>query len=172
MKIVTGDIFKEDFTRASVVTLYLLPDLNQQLRPQLLAMKPGTRIVSHMWDMGEWEPDEAFSAGGSEAFLWIVPAPVSGRWKLNDNRFFEGEVELVQFFQRIGGTVTIRGKSQPVTGAYINGATLGFTFQDTDGAIRSVRARVDGDRLEGQLRFPGNVTQLSGRRAGPGAVGR
>jgi len=164
VRIVTGDIFKEDFTRASVVTLYLLPDLNQQLRPQLLAMKPGTRVVSHMWDMGEWEPDEAFASDGSEAFLWIVPARVQGRWKLRDDRFFEGEVELVQFFQRIGGTITIRGKSQPITGAYVNGPTIGFTFQDTDGAIRSVRARVDGDRMSGQLRFPGNIALLTGRR--------
>lgn len=171
VKIVTGDIFKEDFTRASVVTLYLLPELNQQLRPQLLAMKPGTRIVSHMWDMGEWEPDEAFAADGSEAFLWIVPARVAGRWKLTDDRFFEGEAEIVQFFQRIGGTITIRGKTQPLTGAYVNGATVGFTFKDTDGAIRSVRARMDGDRLDGQLRFPGNITQLSGRRTAPGPVG-
>ncbi len=164
VRIVTGDIFKEDFTSASVITLYLLPELNQQLRPQLLAMKPGTRIVSHMWDMGEWEPDEAFAADGSEAFLWIVPARVAGRWKLSDGGFFDGEVEFVQFFQRIGGTITIRGKSQPVTGAYVNGPVVGFTFQDADGAIRSVRARVDGDRLSGQLRFPGNIVPLTGRR--------
>jgi len=162
--IITGDIFKEDFTRASVVTLYLLPDLNQQLRPQLLALKPGTRVVSHMWDMGEWEPDEAIAADGSEAFMWIVPARVAGRWKLRDDRFFEGEVELVQFFQRIGGTVTIKGKTQPITGAYVNGPTIGFTFQDSDGAVRSVRAQVNGDRMSGQLRFPGSITPLTGQR--------
>ena len=162
--IITGDIFKEDFTRATVVTLYLLPDLNQQLRPQLLALKPGTRIVSHMWDMGEWEPDEAFATDGSEAFLWIVPARVAGKWQLRDNQFFAGEVEFVQFFQRIGGTITIRGRTQPLTGAYVNGATVGFTFQDTDGAVRSVRAQVNGERLGGQLRFPGNITPLTGER--------
>src|SRR6185295_3767423 len=71
--IVRGDIFNEDFSRATIVTLYLLPDLNQQLRPQLLAMKPGTRIVSHLWDMGEWEADDAVRLEQSEAFLWIVP---------------------------------------------------------------------------------------------------
>ena len=80
--------------RASVVTLYLLPDLNYQLRPTLLDMKPGTRVVSHMWDMGEWEPDEAFVVEGSEAFLWIVPARVAGRWTLRDDRGFEGEVDI------------------------------------------------------------------------------
>ena len=71
--IIEGDIFKEDFSAATVVTLYLLPDLNQQLRPQMLRMKPGTRVVSHIWDMGEWEPDEAIRSSETEAFLWIVP---------------------------------------------------------------------------------------------------
>ncbi len=84
--IIQGDIFKEDFSRATVVTLYLLPDLNQQLRPQLLAMKPGTRVVSHAWDMGEWEPDATQRIGDSEAFLWIVPARVEGRWTLARRR--------------------------------------------------------------------------------------
>src|SRR4029079_390074 len=94
VRIIEGDIFKEDFSKATVVTLYLLPDLNYQLRPQLLSMTPGTRVVSHMWDMGEWEPDEAFVVEGSEAFLWIVPARVAGRWSLRDDHGFEGEAEL------------------------------------------------------------------------------
>jgi len=163
-KIVTGDIFKEDFSKATVVTMYLLPDLNFQLRPQLLAMKPGTRVVSHMWDMGEWEPDEEFVAAGSEAFLWIVPAKVAGRWTLRDEGGWEAEASITQKFQRIGGTLTVRGKSQPLLGAYVNGTTLGFTFEDSDGAIRSVRVQVSGDRLAGQLRFAGNLTALTGRK--------
>jgi len=162
--IVTGDIFKEDFTRASVVTLYLLPELNQQLRPQLLGLRPGTRVVSYRWDMGEWEPDQVASVQGDEAFLWIVPARAAGRWQLADDRFFSGEVEFVQLFQRLGGTITIRGKARAIVGAYVNGAVLGFTFEDVDGAVRTVRARVDGDRLAGELRFPGNVRPLTGRR--------
>jgi SAM-dependent methyltransferase len=164
VKIIRGDIFKEDFSKATVVTLYLLPDLNFQLRPQLLKMKPGTRIVSHMWDMGEWEPDEAFAVEGSDAFLWVVPAPVAGRWLVRNDDGWEGELSLTQQFQRIGGTLTLRGKAQPLLGAYVNGATLGFTFVDTDGAVRSARAQIDGNALSGQLRFPGNVTRISGRR--------
>ena len=164
VKIVQGDIFKEDFSKATVVTLYLLPDLNYQLRPQLLAMKPGTRVVSHMWDMGEWEPDEAFSVEGSEAFLWIVPARVAGRWSLRDDKSWEAEIAITQQFQRIGGTITIRGKTQPLLGAYVNGGIVGFTFADSDGAIRSVRAQVDGDRMSGQLRFVGTVSMLTGRK--------
>jgi SAM-dependent methyltransferase len=163
--IIQGDIFKENFSKATVVTLYLLPDLNHQLRPQLLKMKPGTRVVSHMWDMGEWEPDEAVVEGESEAFLWIVPAQVAGRWTLRNQEGWEAEVRITQMFQRIGGTLTVKGKTQPLLGAYVNGATLGFTFEDSDGAIRSVRAQVDGDRLAGQLRFVGNVSHVNGRRA-------
>jgi len=162
--IIEGDIFKEDFTKATVVTLYLLPDLNYQLRPQILAMKPGTRVVSHMWDMGEWEPDEAFVVEGSEAFLWIVPAKVAGRWTVRDDRGFTGEANITQEYQRIGGTITLRGKTQPLLGAYINGATMGFTFVDSDGAIKSVRAQVNGNKLMGQLRFVSNVTMLDGQR--------
>jgi SAM-dependent methyltransferase len=162
--IVEGDIFKEDFSKATVVTMYLLPDLNYQLRPQLLAMKPGTRVVSHMWDMGEWEPDEAFVVGDGEAFLWVVPARVAGRWTLRDDRFFEGEVSITQEFQRIGGTITVRGTTRPLLGAYVSGATLGFTFQDADGAIKIVRAQVDGGKLRGELRFVGTITALTGER--------
>jgi len=163
--IIRGDIFKEDFSRATVVTLYLLPDLNQQLRPSLLAMKPGTRVVSHAWDMGEWEPDATSRIGESEAFLWIVPARVEGRWSLRDESgFFAGELELTQQFQRVGGTLTLRGKAQPVLGAYVEGDYLGFTFVDLDGGVRSVRARIDKDTLAGSLRFAGTLTAVSGRR--------
>ena len=162
--IVEGDIFKEDWSKATVLTLYLLPDLNYQLRPQVLAMRPGTRVVSHAWDMGEWEPDEAFNVEGNEAFLWIVPARVAGRWALRDDKSFEAEIALAQQFQRIGGTITRRGTTQPLLGAYVNGGIVGFTFVDSDGAIRSVRAQVDGNRLAGQLRFVGNVTMLTGRK--------
>jgi SAM-dependent methyltransferase len=163
--IVTGDIFKEDFSRASVVTMYLLPELNQQLRPQLLKMKPGTRIVSHMWDMGEWEPDEAFSVDDSDAYLWIVPAQVAGRWKLESERNAPAvEINLTQQFQRIGGTMTIGRTAQPLLGAYVRGDILGFTYVDRDGGVRSARVRVDGDSLRGHLRFAGNLTPLTGMR--------
>jgi SAM-dependent methyltransferase len=163
--IVQGDVFKEDFSRATVVTLYLLPDLNQQLRPQLLAMKPGTRVVSHAWDMGEWEPDATFRVAESEGFLWIVPARVEGRWALHDDGgLFAGEVELAQRFQRLGGTLTLRGRTQPLLGAYVDGEHLGFTFVGHDGGVRSVRVRVDGAALSGSLRFAGDLTRVTGYR--------
>jgi SAM-dependent methyltransferase len=163
--IIAGDIFKEDFSKASVVTMYLLPELNHQLRPQLLAMKPGTRIVSHMWDMGEWEADESFNMEGSDAHLWIVPAPVAGTWSLRDERgSWQAQVAVTQQFQRIGGTITTSGKTQPLLGPYVNGSYMGFTFIDSDGATRSMRAQVDGRTLAGQLRYAGNLTPVTGQR--------
>jgi SAM-dependent methyltransferase len=164
--IIQGDILSEDFSGASVVTLYLLPDLNQQLRPRILRMKPGTRVVSHLWDMGEWEPDDTLHAGESEAFIWTVPAQVGGRWMLSEHADrWEGELDITQQFQRVGGTLTIRGATQPLLGAYVQGATLGFTFVAPDGGVRSVRVRVDGDNLSGSLQFSGHATPIAGRRA-------
>ena len=116
--IIQGDIFKEDFSRATVVTLYLLPDLNQQLRPQLLEMKPGTRVVSHAWDMGEWEPDATQRIGEQRSVP--LDRPRAGRRPMDARGtqagFFVGELALTQHFQRVGGTLTLRGSAQPVLG--------------------------------------------------------
>ena len=84
VEIVEGDIFNQDFSAATVVTLYLLPELNAQLRPRILRLKPGTRVVSHLWDMGEWEADESFRVADSAAYLWVVPADVAGHWTLRE----------------------------------------------------------------------------------------
>ncbi len=163
--IVEGDIFKTDFTGASVVTLYLLPELNFQLRPQLLALKPGTRVVSHQWDMAEWEPDEAFRVADSDGFLWIVPADVAGRWTLagRDGRW-QGRLDLVQRFQRIGGTLTVKGRTQPLLGAWLRGANMGFTFVDDDGGVKSARLAIDGDAASGQVAFPGLLIAVTAIR--------
>jgi len=77
---------------------------------------------------------------------------------------WEAAVEITQRFQRIGGTLTIRGATQPLLGAYVQGATLGFTFVDTDGGVRSVRARIEGDGFSGSLQFSGHLTPIAGRR--------
>ena len=82
-KFIHGDIFQTDFGQATVVTLYLLPSLNVKLRPTLLKMKPGTRVVSHAFTMDEWQPDQTENVEGRTAYLWIVPAPVEGTWRWN-----------------------------------------------------------------------------------------
>ena len=82
--IITGDIFKEDFSKATVVTMYLLPDLNLKLRPTILKMKPGTRVTSHQFHMGDWDPDEKYSIEFRDAYLWYVPANVEGTWTFKE----------------------------------------------------------------------------------------
>ena len=78
VKIIAGDIFENDFSEATVVTLYLLPELNVKLRPSILKMRPGTRVVSHAFHMRDWEPDDVIYDNEREAFLWIVPATIAG----------------------------------------------------------------------------------------------
>ena len=82
VRIVHGDIFKEDFAKASVVTMYLLEELNAQLRPTILAMRPGTRVLSNTFSMGDWEPDQVIRAGTNTGYFWTVPAQVAGTWWL------------------------------------------------------------------------------------------
>jgi hypothetical protein len=82
--IITGDIFEENFSNATVVTLYLLPALNVRLRPIILKMKPGTRVVSHAFNMADWDPDERLNAESRDAFLWYVPANVEGTWSFQE----------------------------------------------------------------------------------------
>ena len=140
-----ADIFKSDFSRATVITLFLLPDLNLKLRPTLLQMKPGTRIVSNSFNMGDWDPDEVadMPQGSCEnswctALLWIVPAKVEGTHKVA-----QGELTLQQSFQKVTGTLkTPEGKSLPV-----DGKVVGDEVQLT-AAGRALRGKVNGKRLE------------------------
>ena len=165
VKIVTGDIFEKDFSEATVVTLYLLPELNLKLRPRILAMKPGTRVVSHQFKMGDWEPDETLQESFRDAYLWIVPANVAGRWTFKEERGdWTATADLVQSLQRVGGTLALGGKPQPLLSATLTGATLSFFFVDGDGQSRSVRGTVTGDRFEGWLRFPSYESRVTGQR--------
>lgn len=115
-----ADIFESDFSTATVVTLYLLPNLNLKLRPTLLAMKPGTRIASHAFDMGEWEADEVIRTDEATGYLWIVPARVSGRWafEIGDDRFASNLVQTFQTVSAQGGRLSsakLRGNSVTLT---------------------------------------------------------
>ena len=83
VKFVKADIFQTDFSQATVITMYLLPSLNIKLRPKILEMRPGTRVVSHAFNMEDWEPDQTATVDGRDAYLWIVPAKVAGHWKLS-----------------------------------------------------------------------------------------
>jgi Histone methylation protein DOT1 len=167
------DLFDTDIHEASVLTLYLLPDVNLQLRPRILSqLKPGTRVVSHDWDMGEWQPDAKAVVEGlakpvmprqaSTVYLWIVPARVAGSWSLQ----IEGagaeqalEVEFAQRFQEISGIARrTRGRTL-LQSAHLRGAEIRFAVIDeTRRPSEPLHffGRVYGDTMEG--------TTGSGRR--------
>lgn len=163
--IITGDIFVENFSRATVVTMYLLPDLNLKLRPLILAMKPGTRVTSHQFHMGDWEPDERMKEDYRDAYLWIVPALVEGTWGFKEDRSgAEGTVSLVQRYQRVGGTVTLGGRMQPLLGSSIAGDKFSFTYLDAGNSLRTARVTVAGDTFTGEVHGLGGPQPLTGRR--------
>jgi SAM-dependent methyltransferase len=144
------DLFKTDLSPASVVTMYLLPDVNLQLRPRLLALRPGTRVVSHDWDMGEWEPDKTVVVDvpdkpigrekTSRVHLWIVPARVQGDW-CGTGRQRGTLLRLAQEFQRFRGRFETGATALDFEGR-IEGATLR--------SPRNVNLRLEGDRLRVQ----------------------
>ena len=130
---VHGDIFETDFSNATVVTMYLLPSLNLKLRDTLLKMKPGTRIVSHAFTMGEWEPERTISTDDATGYFWIVPAQVAGRWafEVGNDRF---AAEIGQQFQKLS---VARGG--PLKEGHVKGSTVHLV-------------RTDGQELVGELR--------------------
>lgn len=155
--IITGDIFKEDFSKATVVTLYLLPALNLKLRPTLLAMKPGTRIVSNTFTMGLWLADQTIQGdNGNIGYLWIVPEKVQGHWSITslpDMGYAPIQLTLQQEFQVINGTLSANdGKSsQPISGR-LEGSNFTFDYRDAKGIVRTVVAQLINGELKGHLK--------------------
>ena len=140
---VEADLFKTDFTRATVITMFLLPDLNLKLRPQILALKPGTRVVSNTFDMGEWEADATSIVGAESgcldyctARLWIVPANVAGTHKTA-----RGELKLEQTFQMLRGSFRIGEKLVPVRGKVLGNDVI------LNAGGEELRGTVDGKQL-------------------------
>lgn len=165
--IVTGDIFKEDFSKATVVTLYLLPALNIKLRPTILAMKPGTRIASNTFTMGDWTADQTVQDNvGHTGYLWIVPAQVEGLWTIKGLPGLGDSVATLnvkQTFQRIEATLqTQRDVITPATGKMV-GNTMTFEYIDHMGKRWLVIAEIEGNRLKGSVSGSPDIT-LSGNR--------
>jgi SAM-dependent methyltransferase len=153
-----GDIFATDFRDATVVTMYLLSSLNLKLRPTLLAMKPGTRLVSHAFTMGEWDPDETATVDGYSAYLWIVPADVQGRWEARmPNGAFS--MTLEQTFQKVQARANARGRTLEIANVLLAGPELSFTTTDEAGRTLRFRGTVVGDTIEGMV--DGAETTLS-----------
>ena len=148
---VRGDIFETDFSKATVLTMYLLPSLNLKLRPTVLNMKPGTRVVSHAFTMGDWEADQTDNVEGRTAYLWIVPAKVDGSWRIEGG----GDIAFKQTFQKLDGT----SGGKPITSASLRGDTVAFSV---DG--REYSGKVSGDRIEGSVKG-GTAGKWSATRA-------
>jgi hypothetical protein len=162
-KFVRGDIFKSDFSRATVITLFLLPDLNIRLRPKILEMRPGVRVVSNSFTMGDWTADEQVTitedcTSYCTAFFWIVPAKVQGTWKTAD-----GELVLQQKYQMLSGTM----KSGNTSGAISDGKMIGNWIEFSAGETRYI-GRVNGNVIEGISKSPnGTKTWRATRVAQP-----
>ena len=171
-RIIEGDIFKEDFSKATVLTMYLLPELNLCVRHRILAMRPGTRVTAHQFNMGEWTPDETAEEGMRKAHLWIVPARVAGTWSLRDAKGQNTRIRLAQNFQKIGGEIAWGATRQPLIGATLKGEEISFEFQDAKGMTRTFTGQVNGSKLTGTLRAAdGLETDLTGTLQSAARVG-
>ena len=151
-----ADLFESDFSQATVITMFLLPDINLRLRPKILDMKPGTRIVSNTFDMGDWTPDEiAQSVDGCTSYckanFWIVPAKVQGTWKLP-----QGELTLEQKYQMLTGTLKTGNNSVPISNAKMIGDQITFTAGGTQ-----YTGKVNGNTIDGNI-IAGNWTATRG----------
>lgn len=160
VRIITGDIFKEDFSTATVVTLYLMPHLNMKLRPTLLKMKPGTRVVSHAFNMGDWQPDETMSHEHSQAYFWVVPAQVEGSWIMTGLDGGPMRLNISQSFQNIGGTIARGGQTQSMLGARLRGDELKFQYTTPDRKVHTFSGRVEGRRITGTVNAEYMYTQV------------
>jgi len=160
-RVIRGDIFKEDFSKATVVTMYLLPQLNLCVRHRILAMRPGTRVTSHQFSMGEWESDERTEFEHRTGYLWIVPARVGGNWALRDASGATATVSLSQAYQRVSGDVTFGTTRQPITDASLSGDRLRISYTDDKGVGRSFSGRVAGNEITGTLRGPAGEVAAS-----------
>jgi SAM-dependent methyltransferase len=143
---VKADLFETDFSKATVITMFLLPDINLKLRPKILALAPGTRIVSNSFTMGDWEADDSVDLGSSAdctvswctALFWIVPAQVAGTYDLP-----QGRLVLTQQYQRLYGSLETPGRIQAIEAGKVAGTDIMFTAGG-----REYRGRVNGTQLE------------------------
>lgn len=148
-----ADIFETDFSQATVLTLFLLQDLNIRLRPTILNMKPGTRVVSHTFNMGDWKPDDTQTASNCSSYctahLWIVPAKVDGTWKMP-----QGELKLTQTYQFFSGTLG----NTPISAGKLSGEQIFFEVGSA-----KYEGRVNGNTIQGTVRTR-STTQFTATR--------
>lgn len=176
---VSDDLFFADLSRASVITLYLSERVNLRLRPSLFRLKPGTRVVSHDFDMGNWQPDarlsvpvpnKPYGAPRSDIFMWVIPADFSGAWswRLNVNGIDENyEATLVQKFQKPEGAGRIASRQAALRDLTVSGETIRWVMGAGIGGKtvwREFQGRINGDTLTG------TVAEVDGTARGGAAL--
>jgi SAM-dependent methyltransferase len=169
---IAQDLFETDISEATVLTMYLLPAVNMKLRPRLVtSLKPGTRIVSHDFDLGDWQPDEKAelyakdkyggSGGNSTVLLWIVPADVSGRWRWqleSAGQKLDYELRATQRFQQVDAVVHVDGQVKKLEQVSLRGDRLDFTVVDEikGSTVRQrFSGRIAGDEIHGSVVLSG-----------------
>jgi SAM-dependent methyltransferase len=164
VEFVEGDLFESDFSQATVITMFLLPEINLKLRPRILDLKPGTRVVSNSFDMADWQADKTVSVLPEEgcknsfckAFLWIVPAKVEGTWNLP-----QGKLLFAQRFQQVFGELQSGANATPVAGGMLYGDQISFTIGSAE-----YTARVNGKTMQGTVKIAGKTSNWSAERIG------
>lgn len=144
------DLFETSLAEADVLAMYLLSSVNLDLRPRILEeMRPGARVVSHAFNMGDWEPDEQDTVGYSRIYKWIVPADVAGDWRIEGAEGLDGPVTVSfeQRFQKIDGQAEVNGSTVPVQEASLSGADIRFVIDTGNGESRAFVGRVDGNTI-------------------------
>ena len=165
-----GDLFESDVRAATVVALYLLDSLNVRLRPKLLAeCRPGTRVVSYSFEMGDWEADAHTPIAANGVSLWVIPANFSGRWRVETSAGGFEELHLTQRYQRLGGTIRSGGQTQAIRSGTVKGGELSLTIEDapgtifgqlTDGMLSGVYSPGGGESAWSARRVDGTMTRL------------
>lgn len=153
VKFVQGDLFNADLREATAVTLYLLRSVNLRLRPKLLAeLRPGTPVVSHDFDMGEWAPDDHKRIGDDNVYLWIVPAKVDGKWQWKDAAGRSIAATIEQAFQTFKGTATANGERFNLRNGRINGMEVSFELVRAGDETAPVLEQYSGKLTNGALK--------------------
>ena len=158
-----ADLFETDLSQATVITMFLLPSINLKLRPKILDLKPGTRIVSNSFTMGEWQDDETATVDSTQgcttyctAHLWIVPAKAQGTWKLP-----QGELTLKQEFQMLSGTLNTGSRQIAIANGKLRGDQLSFIAGGVE-----YNAKVTGGLMEGTAKEGAGTTKFQANRTG------
>ncbi len=141
-----GDLFEMKLDDATVITMYLLETVNAKLRPRLLDLRPGTRLVSHAFTMGDWEADRREVVDGRVVYLWVVPAKVDGTWKVTDGQT-SFTIDLDQTFQKVTGVATLDGQQVPLQTARLDGADIELVV-GTGTQARTLKGRVNGSTIQ------------------------